>query len=593
MLTERCASVHPGTLARPSDQATCGEQRLQILLTVFFCLLYLLTVNGRLVNRDAESVFQVTRSLVEHRTFTVPEASVFIAAVGPRGTDGDSLSFATETARRGADGRSYSMYGLGQSLVAIPLYAAGKVLQPLVGVESAVFTRLLASLLNAIVTALTVLLLYRCGRLLGYAVRPSLLLAVGYGLASMAWPYAKSFAGEPLTGALLLLGFFALQRSLDAREANRGRWLVLSGAAHGFVLLVRISSGIALPVAVLYLLWRLVALRRRGGVGLSWLLWRLLLWGGPVGVGLALVAAYNLVRFGDPLSTGYQSIAWNVPPQVGLYGLLLSSGKGVFWYNPLLLTSLVGLAFMLARRRRVGLYILALALVWIGFHSPYRFWEGGWSWGPRLLLPIVPFLILPLGELFCTAWRTLDLSNRESGVRGRMPMLLVAAARRTVPLLLAIGLVIQVTAVGADYTRYLWATSQQHPEAAYARLVYEPAGSPLLWQPVAFIEVMANVMRPGGLEQMRLDVAERALKHTQDGLDEDGRGVALLDDTMVVGLNIPDFWFILLPIFGAPMPVAVVGVALLVLLLGMAGVGLRRQLRAMTEPDVKRGRVVT
>lgn len=590
VVAERDVPVRAAPRARADVPNARSERLLQLYLVAFFCLLYLLTANGRLVNRDAESVFQVARSIVEHHTFAVPEASVFTTAVGPRGTDVDSLSFATETARIGLDGRTYSMYGVGQSLAAVPLYVAGRAVQSLGGGDLAIFGRLAASLLNALVTALTVLLLYRCGRMLGYAVRSSLLMAVGYGLSTMAWPYAKSFASEPLTGALLLLGFFALERALVRPDAGQRRWLVLSGAAHGAALLVRISSGIALPVAGIYLLWHLVDARRRGEGSASRTLQRLLLWGGPVAAGMVGVALYNLVRFGDPFVTGYQSIGWSVPPQVGLYGLLLSPGKGVFWYNPLLLASLVGLALMLTRRRGPAVYILGLSLVWIAFHSPYRFWEGGWSWGPRLLLPIVPFLILPLGELFCSTRRSLVLTQAPLGMRARCLSLLATVGRRAMPLLLAIGLVVQVLAIGADYTRYLWATSQQSPADAYARLIYQPTGSPLLWQPVAFLEVMSNATRPGGLEQMREDMAERGVRHERDGLVQEAREVALLDDTMVVGLNVPDFWFVLLPIFGAPIPLVGVVLALMVVLLTAAAVGLRGQLRAVSDPDPDPGR---
>ena len=51
-------------------------------------------------------------------------------------------------------------------------------------------------------------------------------------------------------------------------------------------------------------------------------------------------AAYGVARFGTPFETGYgaqaTAAAFTTPLLVGLYGLLLSSGKGVAWFAPAL-----------------------------------------------------------------------------------------------------------------------------------------------------------------------------------------------------------------------------------------------------------------
>ncbi len=66
-------------------------------------------------------------------------------------------------------------------------------------------------------------------------------------------------------------------------------------------------------------------------------------WAGPaLGLALALAghAAYGWARFGSPFETGYGAqaspAAFTTPALVGLYGLLLSSGKGVAWFAPAL-----------------------------------------------------------------------------------------------------------------------------------------------------------------------------------------------------------------------------------------------------------------
>jgi hypothetical protein len=50
--------------------------------------------------------------------------------------------------------------------------------------------------------------------------------------------------------------------------------------------------------------------------------------------GLLVMAFYNQVRFGNPFETGYgeEAGAFTTPLLLGLYGLLLSPGKGLFEY---------------------------------------------------------------------------------------------------------------------------------------------------------------------------------------------------------------------------------------------------------------------
>ena len=71
-------------------------------------------------------------------------------------------------------------------------------------------TRFFVGWLGALVTAATVALLYRLARALDYGERAALGLAALYGLATAAWPYARTFFAEPLTALLLLAAFYAL-----------------------------------------------------------------------------------------------------------------------------------------------------------------------------------------------------------------------------------------------------------------------------------------------------------------------------------------------------------------------------------------------
>ncbi len=108
------------------------------------------------------------------------------------------------------------------------------------------------------------------------------------------------------------------------------------------------------------------------------------------------VLVHNALRFGDPLSTGYAGEGFSTPLWRGVAGLLLSPGKGIWLYAPPLLLS----AVLWPRFRQVQPALaIFLALAWavaLPFYGSWWAWDGGWAWGPRLLVPLLPLSCLPL-----------------------------------------------------------------------------------------------------------------------------------------------------------------------------------------------------
>ena len=107
---------------------------------------------------------------------------------------------------------------------------------------------------------------------------------------------------------------------------------------------------------------------------------------------------YNLAQFGSIFSTNYnlgtelQSISlW-----VGIYGILFSAGKGFFIYNPAAIISAFCLRDFFRKFRNEFIFIAVFFLIFIPFNAGFSFWTDE-VWGPRKLLVLVPFALLPLG----------------------------------------------------------------------------------------------------------------------------------------------------------------------------------------------------
>src|SRR5439155_23610954 len=137
-------------------------------------------------------------------------------------------------------------------------------------------------------------------------------------------------------------------------RSPRRRDALGAGLALGLAFWIKGTNLVVAPAAAGFVIWRLARARAplRTWIGVA------------CAAGLPLLAAglawcaFNVARFGDPLQAGYD-FGFTTPLWVGLRGLLLSPGKGYFWYSPLLLAAL-GSAPALVRRR-VGLATLAVA----------------------------------------------------------------------------------------------------------------------------------------------------------------------------------------------------------------------------------------
>jgi hypothetical protein len=343
-------------------------------------LTYALTGGGRIVGSDEVTMFELARSIV-HGSIKVPEGATM----------------------RGPDGQTYTKNTWGEALLALPLVAAGDVAARAAGFQgerAQWASRFVASFFNAIVVALLLAALYATLRGFRVSARASLAATAALGFTTPLWVYAKSFMAEPLEalGLLLALAGAAGAGAAPApADQRRGERVAAAGA------FLAISAKLAMGPPALACLAALGMRRPR-----AWLV--------PLGgVALALAghAVYDLLRFGSLFETGYgaqaSAGAFTTPLWVGVYGLLLSSGKGIAWFAPVLWLAPLGVAAMVrsrahseaARRgddvRHAGWAILAAWAVALSAYGRFQHWAGDGSWGPRYLVPVLPLAAIAVG----------------------------------------------------------------------------------------------------------------------------------------------------------------------------------------------------
>jgi hypothetical protein len=381
------------------------------------------------------------------------------------------------------------------------------------------------------------MLLFRLGRRL-YSTAVAAALALVYGFGTIAWYYAKSAFSEPLVTMLLLAALWALESR---------RFAAAGAAVGGMVLTRQMSLTFAIPLAA----W--AALRAHEEEDRRIWLVRLATFIGPALLGQLLTLGYNLCRFGQPFESGYGQVAWDTPLIVGLHGLLLSPGKGLLVFMPVLLLGLPGWLLLYGRDRTRATLILALGLFHLVPNALFRDWPGGGGWGPRLLLPMVPLVLLPTGEVV-SRWQT------------------TRVGRGLVVFLIALSVFIQVLGISVNWARHLQrvfddsGTSREY----FHRVHYRWADSPVLGQVQSLQEVLG----------LLLDRDSRAAI----GALVDRTNESQLTDwqTNAVGLlsfNVLDFWFVYLLFLGVPWSWIAGAALFLSTLATIAAVRVRRLLR--------------
>ena len=341
------------------------DARITLGLYLVTASIYALTQAGRLDTIDAQFKFDTTWSLLTHGDTLLRDPALQLVQHHPQ--------------------PSYAPYGLAPSLAALPLVWLGRLLHP----QTPELAQFGFALTQAWLGALTIPLLFRIWRALGVERVTAVLASLGVAFGSLLWQNASSSFDQAPQAALLLAcvwkGRQALQRSapLDAATAGALFGIIVHYQA-AFVLL-------ALPLT-LALAWA-----ARSGAWAERLRLSAAFAAGAAPF-VALQLAYNAYRFGSPfqLSAASAGIPLFDSPLRGAAVLLLSPGKSLFLFSPIVVLALLGARGL----RKADRDLFALAAVASLSHlllvSSLSFPAGDWCWGPRYLVLSVPLLCLAL-----------------------------------------------------------------------------------------------------------------------------------------------------------------------------------------------------
>lgn len=489
-------------IKQPKSTAKPG-QTTRLALFILLFTVYFLSSSGGFHIVDEVSLFALTESLAKRGAFDTNAVAWMQWVNSP----GEVLG------AFGPEGDVYSKKGPAPAFLAVPLYLLAWAI-PGVGLIQATL------LYNALVTAITALLLWHWTRRLGYSHWVAMAVALTFGLGTLAWPYATHYFGEP-TSALSLVGAgYALTRW---RASQRPGEAFLAGLALAGTVATVTAHALLIPVFIVYALWAesphpIPNFPRKGQREAGRWRWpeacSATAFLTPLAAIAIALAGYNWARFGDPFNTGYHFDAgegWTTPPWQGLWGLLFSPYRGLTWYTPLSLAAVLAWpSFWRARRAEAGL-VAGLTVVLVVLYSLWWMWWGGFAWGPRFLVPLCPFLALTLAPW----WARLSDAPRPYSAFGHLPSspqvvpyvgggtiaepppssLVALLPSHLSPIfrvvflaLIALSMLVQLLAVTANYAQYevelrnIYPTDWNDPLRYGPPALYNPLHSPILGQ---------------------------------------------------------------------------------------------------------------
>ena len=239
-------------------------------------------------------------------------------------------------------------------------------------------------------------------------------VAAALGLGTMLLPFADNYFSHVPSTTLAFAAFVILFRTQGALSGPR---IFTAGLLAGLAIFVEAPQLIVAAIVGCYALLQRPRVRRAAAFV-----------AGSI-VGVLPLALYDSWAFGSPFATGYADavkvVGTSGHDQIGanaqgFFGLtyphphalyeLLFSGRGMFVLTPITLIAIAALPLLARRegRPREAATIAALAVALLLYNAAYYLPFGGYTPGPRFLIPLLPFLALPLATAM-RAWPIVTL----------------------------------------------------------------------------------------------------------------------------------------------------------------------------------------
>jgi hypothetical protein len=382
-----------------------ADSKIEIKIFLTFIILYIFFIHW--VGWNEESRLALTRAIVEEKRIEIDSFY---------NTSGDRSYY---------NSHYYSDKAPGSSFLNVPIYAVWNFIfnkfihfgeeEPIYIREwglnvyvlfnpnkKILYAQLLSTIfLSAVPGALIVVLIYKISK---YFIKENrIFVTLAFGFGSLIFPYSNVFFGNVLSALFCFFAFYIFVKTEKERSNDKSYFII--GFFSSFAIFIDYTS-----LFIWASLFFIILISKKNI--------RNFLIGSFIGIFPLLL--YNFSIFGSPFKITLFYFDQNIiacPRLQGIapcdevtdlffsqkinrfmflfFKLLFFPYRGLFFYSPFLLFSVLGVLFMYKKEKNISIFITLSFLLFVSFNSSLFYWDGGSSFGPRYLLIIIPFLSIP------------------------------------------------------------------------------------------------------------------------------------------------------------------------------------------------------
>jgi hypothetical protein len=416
---------------------------MKVELKIFFSLFFVYLIFVQWYGWNEESNFALTRAISEEKRFEID-------------------SFANQTGDRAFyEGHYYSDKEPGLSFIASFIYKLWELLYKyfpqsfkvkyeqsggylvksygdvqiftLINPGFFTFTSmiLLTALTSSIFSSLTAVFVYKFSRYFLKSQALGILLAMGYGMGTLTFPSALHFMSQPTATFLSFFSFFLLFK-IKNEKLKKSKYFFLAGLLAGFSIVTDRLAILSTLLLIAYSFWQSKRFSPIFLLGLffsilPFLFYNYSIFGNPFDLASSYIdrrlyrTAYPvsslLLSFFNSNTKNIRTMAFfdaspikqiiehfhfipTLPNFYIIIRLLFFPYRGLLFYSPVLILSFPGFIFMFRKHKAETILIILNLIFLLSIISMRRTWWGGYGFGNRYLLFIVPFLMLPIASIF-------------------------------------------------------------------------------------------------------------------------------------------------------------------------------------------------
>lgn len=357
----------------------------RFVLIYFICIVSFLCLfsSGMLESEDGWLYLTVARNIYYHHQ------------IAPAPNEYNAGKNVNMNSTLGSDGKWHAHGGVGYSFSMVPAVFFSDLLHRHYGstppvhfpLESDWSVQFFASFTNTFFCALLSVALLFYGRALGMTKKSSILLSLATIFTTNLWPLSKFSFPHMMFTTFLVLSFLSVKLFWNTKK----KYFLLLALMSYCIVFISYNEAYFIPIIPLIVYFLLLAPKHLRKKYLS----------------IITVFGAIVVLFRAKLFTGMLGLLKPNPKILfeGIWGYLLSPGKSMFLYSPLLI--LLPIFWTKLKKtlwaERISIFLMTTMFMFFYGSSKlyknvpgsiYPIWHGGMDWGPRYIGVLIPFLML-------------------------------------------------------------------------------------------------------------------------------------------------------------------------------------------------------